>query len=74
MSVTMRDLGIDKLADADRIALALEIWESLDDRRPSAALSPAQVEELARRDAELDADPGSALTWEQIRAEVESRS
>jgi len=25
MAVTMRDLGIDKLADADRIALAMEI-------------------------------------------------
>ena len=74
MAVTMRDLGIDKLADADHIALAIEIWESLDFRRLSAGLSPGQVEELGRRDAELDADPGSALTWEQIRAEVEAGS
>ena len=70
MAVTIGDLGIDKLADADCIALAMEIWESLDARRPSAGLSPGQIEELARRDA----DPGSALTWEQIRAEVESGS
>lgn len=34
---------------------------------------PEQRAELARRDAELDADPASALTWEQIRASVDGK-
>jgi putative addiction module component (TIGR02574 family) len=66
----MKDLGIDRLSPEQRIALALEIWESLDDARPSARLTGEQRAELARRDAELDASPGIALTWEQIRANV----
>jgi putative addiction module component (TIGR02574 family) len=72
MTPTMKDLGIDRLSPQQRVALALEIWESLGDARPTAQLTPAQRTELARRDAELDANPGMALTWEQIRAAVET--
>jgi putative addiction module component (TIGR02574 family) len=71
MALTMKDLGIDRLSPEQRIALALEIWESLGDARPSARLTPKQRFELARRDAELDANPGITLTWEQVRASVE---
>ncbi len=73
MTPTMKDLGIDRLSPEERIALALEIWESLDDARPPIRLTPEQRAELARRDAELDANPGIALTWEQIRASVERK-
>jgi putative addiction module component (TIGR02574 family) len=44
----------------------------LGSERP-AGLTEAQRAELARRDAELDANSGLALTWEQIRARVEDR-
>ena len=71
MSTLMKDLGIDRLTPQQRIDLALEIWESLGSDRPAGRLSPDQRAELARRDAELDANPGLALTWEQIRASVE---
>ncbi|MGL4464019.1 MAG: addiction module protein [Planctomycetia bacterium] len=72
MNGSMRELGIDRLTREQRIALALEIWESLGDDRPTG-LRADQRAELARRDAELDAEPGKALTWDQIRASVESR-
>lgn len=74
MAPTMRDLGIDKLSPQQRIALALEIWESLGDARPSGQLSDEQRAELVRRDAELNNQPGIALTWEQIRSSVEKKS
>jgi putative addiction module component (TIGR02574 family) len=70
MTPTMKDYGIDGLSPADRAALALEIWESLEDFPPTS-LSPAQRAELNRRDAELDSNPEIALTWEQIRSSVE---
>jgi putative addiction module component (TIGR02574 family) len=73
MRPTMKDLGIDQMSPEDRIALALEIWESLGDARPRPQLSAEQRAELARRDAELAANPGMALTWEQIRASVENK-
>ncbi|MBY0229561.1 MAG: addiction module protein [Gemmataceae bacterium] len=74
MSATMKDFGIDRLGPADRAALALEIWESLGDERPRSPLTEEQRAELARRDAELDADPGMALTWQQIRASIEGET
>jgi putative addiction module component (TIGR02574 family) len=73
MTPTMKDLGIDRLPPEQRIALALEIWDSLGEDRPSAQLTAEQRAELARRDAELEANPGIALTWEQIRASVEKK-
>ena len=73
MDPTMKDLGIDRLSPEQRISLALEIWESLADDRPRGWLTVEQRAELARRDAELDANPGIALTWEQIRARIETK-
>ncbi len=73
MSPTMKDLGIDRLSTEQRVALALEIWESLGDARPPGRLTAAQRIELTRRDAELEGNPGIALTWEQIRASVETK-
>jgi putative addiction module component (TIGR02574 family) len=63
----MNDLGIDKLPPQQRLALALEIWASLG----GDLLTEAQRAELASRDAQLDAEPAIALTWQQIRAAVE---
>jgi hypothetical protein len=37
-------------------------------------LTDDQRAELARRDAELDAHPEIALTWEQVRSEIETAS
>jgi putative addiction module component (TIGR02574 family) len=73
MTPTMKDFGIDRLSPEQRVALALEIWESLGDARPTARLTAAQRAELARRDADLDANPATALTWEQIRASMETK-
>lgn len=73
MGPTMKDFGIDQLSPEQRIALALEIWESLEEDRPRGRLTPEQRAELARRDAELETNPGIALTWEQIRASIESK-
>ena len=72
MGTSMKDFGIERLTPAQRADLALEIWESLGDDRPASRLQPDQRAELARRDAELEADPGLAMTWERIRAWVVS--
>jgi putative addiction module component (TIGR02574 family) len=73
MGPTMKALGIDRLSTEQQIALALEIWESLGADRPHGRLTAEQRAELARRDAELDANPGIALTWEQMRASIEAK-
>lgn len=73
MGPTMKALGIDQLSPEQRIALALEIWESLGDARPRGRLTDDQRAELTRRDADLEANPGLALTWEQIRGSIEAK-
>ncbi len=72
MATTMKEFGIDRLTPEQRVSLALEIWESLGDERPTGRLMPEQEATLARRDAELDANPGMALTWQQVRSSVEN--
>ena len=72
MATMMKEFGIDRLTPEQRVSLALEIWESLGDERPTGRLTTEQKATLVRRDAELDANPGMALTWEQIRSSVEN--
>ena len=73
MAPNMKSLGIDALSAEQRVALALEIWESLGDSPPLSPLTEEQRTELDRRDAEMDANPNQALTWQQIRESVERR-
>jgi putative addiction module component (TIGR02574 family) len=73
MSPTMKDLGIDRLTTDQRVDLALEIWQSLGDARLPSRLTAEQRAELSRRDAGINANPGIALTWQQIRASVETK-
>lgn len=74
MPSTLKALGIDRLTPEQQIDLALEIWENLPDNRKRGSLTDEQRAELLRRDADLDAHPESALTWEQIRESIERPS
>ena len=46
MAARMKDLGIDLLSAEQRVALRLEIWESLGEARPRARLAAEQRAEL----------------------------
>lgn len=73
MATTMEELGIDKLSKGDRILLADEILGSVMDDRPGSTLTPAKREELRRRVAELDANPGDVVSWEEVQASIRAR-
>ena len=70
MSTLMADFGIDRLSPKAKADLAQEIRDSLGQERPAAKLDDERIAEPARRDAESEADPGIALTREQIWAQV----
>jgi len=61
-----------KLSAAERIQLAQDLWDSiaLEDMPP---LTPEQVEEMDRRLAEHQRDPGTAVPWEEVRARLWAR-
>ena len=63
-----------KLSPAERIQLAEDLWDSVA-AQPELlpALLDEQRREIERRVAEHERDPGSALTWEDVRKRLWSR-
>jgi putative addiction module component (TIGR02574 family) len=63
-----------KLSPAERIQLAEDLWDSVA-AQPELlpALSDDQRNEIERRIAEHERDPGSALTWDDVRERLWSR-
>jgi putative addiction module component (TIGR02574 family) len=61
-----------KLPAADRVELAMALWDSLDesDRGSAVGLTPDQVAELDRRAAEHRADPSTAVPWSEVRRKL----
>lgn len=63
-----------KLSAAERTQLAEDLWDSVaaqPDLLP--ALSDDERREIEHRLAEHERDPGSALSWEDVRARLWSR-
>ena len=60
-----------KLSVSERIQLVEDIWDSIAAEAPdSIELSKTQKAELHRRVAAHQADPSSAVPWEQVRAKL----
>ena len=73
MSHAIRDFR--QLSVAERIQLVEDIWDSIAVEGSEAVqLTDAQRQELQRRVQAHDADPSSALHWEQVRAELLQRN
>jgi putative addiction module component (TIGR02574 family) len=64
-----------QLSIAERIQLVEDIWDSIVAENTAAVqLSEAQCQEIRRRLAAHDADPSSAIPWEQVRSELFQRN
>jgi putative addiction module component (TIGR02574 family) len=61
-----------QLPRGERLALAMALWDSLDDEGRSEALpvDPAFCEELDRRWALHLQDPTAAVSWDQMRSQL----
>jgi len=70
----MKSLSPDELAQMtppERLALIAQLWDSLEhDHIP---LTAAQRAELDRRLASLDDDQSDALSWAELKAELQRR-
>ncbi len=73
MSSTLQTLGIDRLTFEDRLALVQELWDSIAIEAENSPLTDDQRSEVDRRLAAYQANPQSAIPWEQVEAEVEAR-
>jgi putative addiction module component (TIGR02574 family) len=68
MSSTLHDLGIDQMSAEDRIRLIGEIWDSLSS--DGFAMLESHREEIDRRIAAADAEPGKSSPWEEVQARL----
>ena len=74
MTHPVADLPVDELSVDERLTLLERLWNSLLDAGPPPI--PAwHIEEVRRRVAAADADPGASISLEDLRRELrEDRS
>lgn len=70
MSVSIVELGIDRLSVPERLELIEQIWDSL-----PVGVAPEEVPEwhkevLTERLAEAEANPGGGVPWRQALAAI----
>ncbi len=73
MTVSAKELGIEKLSVDERLALIEDIWAGICADPAVSSLTSLQREELLRRIADDDAFPDEVTSWEEVRAEAKSR-
>jgi putative addiction module component (TIGR02574 family) len=61
------------LSPAEKLQLVEDLWDDLASNPGDVPVHPWQVEELARRRANLEANPSSALSWEDVKRRVRAR-
>lgn len=61
---------IETLTVDERIDLVQAIWDGIASETESRELSEGEKQMLDRRMADMDADPGNVLTWEEIKGRV----
>ena len=60
-----------RMTPPERLTLITELWESLDHEQ--LPLTKPQEAELERRLASLDQDLSQAISWPELKAELEQR-
>lgn len=61
-----------KLPISERLQLVEDLWDSIaeDSTEEAFPVTPELAAELDRRLAEFEADPDSALPWEEVRERI----
>jgi putative addiction module component (TIGR02574 family) len=67
MSLSLQDLGIDRLSPEERLRLIGDIWDSISDS-DQTEIPQSHREELDRRLADASACAGAS--WEEVRARL----
>jgi len=73
-SVSLHDLGIDRLSIEERLQVAEAIWDSVVHDVETAPLPDWQKAELERRLADSVANPDAVRPWADVEAEALARA
>jgi putative addiction module component (TIGR02574 family) len=61
------------LSPAEKLQLVEDLWDDLAATPESVPVHDWQKKELARRSANLGQNPGSGLTWDEVKRRVRRR-
>jgi putative addiction module component (TIGR02574 family) len=61
------------LPPAEKLQLVQDLWDDLAAAPADVPVPDWQMEELERRKIKLQANPESALTWEEVKRQIRSR-
>ena len=73
MSAVLKETIL-QMSPAERIALALEIWESVEAEAAELPVTQAQKAELDWSLEDVEANPDDELSWEAAKAELRSQA
>jgi putative addiction module component (TIGR02574 family) len=59
--------GFDELSPAEKIRYVQDLWDRIAEDAASVPLTEGQREEIDRREAEHDRNPGSAVSWDEVK-------
>jgi putative addiction module component (TIGR02574 family) len=61
------------LSPSEKLQLVEDLWDDIAANPESVPIHAWQLEELARRKANLQNQPASCLTWDELQRRVRSR-
>jgi putative addiction module component (TIGR02574 family) len=67
------NVSIFDLSPAEKLQLVEDLWDDLAQTPDAVPIQPWQVEELARRKANLTRNPGSSVDWEKAKHRARDR-
>ena len=61
------------LSPSEKLQLVEDLWDDLAVTPEAVPVHDWQIEELARRKANLIANPTSGITWQEVKRRIQSR-
>jgi len=60
------------LSVSERLQLVEDLWDSIASDQEALPDHPVVIEEIRRRRAKFDANPGSGMSWDQMKKQIRS--
>jgi len=71
--MTLNGVSVFDLSPSEKLQLVEDLWDDLAATPETVPVHDWQKEELARRKANLQDNPGSGLSWDEVKRRVRSR-
>jgi putative addiction module component (TIGR02574 family) len=74
VALPLPEIDVDQLTVEQRLELIGRLWDSIPDTVDEMPLPEWHREELERRLADADANPGSGISWEDVKKQLRNKS